>query len=173
MTKEYIFSQIVVACAYICLTISYQLKSRNKILVFNLAALMLNSIAYILLSAYTGLAMSIVAILRNIIFMIDENKNGKQEKILIKDVVILMVIIVLIIISAIYTYNGLLSLLAVFATLIYTFPVWQKSTKMYKLLGMPVEILWILYNIYIKSIVGIVLEILLACAIVIGYYKEK
>ena len=49
---------------------------------------------------------------------------------------------------------------------------WQKKTKIYKLLGIPVETLWLLYNLYIMSIVGVVSEsILLICAIT-GYWLE-
>ncbi len=76
------------------------------------------------------------------------------------------------IISAVFTYNGFFSLLAVLATLIYTFSVWQKKTNVYKLLGIIVGFLWIWYNIYIMSVVGIILETILLICSTTGYLLE-
>jgi hypothetical protein len=39
--------------------------------------------------------------------------------------------------------------------------IWQKKTSVYKVLGIPVGIIWVIYNIYIASIFGIILEIAL------------
>ena len=40
----------------------------------------MTGLSYVFLSAYSGLAMVVVAIIRNIIFIIDEKKNGKSNK---------------------------------------------------------------------------------------------
>lgn len=116
--------------------------------------------------------MCIVALLRNIIFLVDEKKNGKREKVNKTDIVILIVLYVISIISTIFTYDGFLSLLSVFAIMLYTFSVWQKKTNIYKLLGIPIGILWILYNIYIISIFGIILETILLICSITGYLLE-
>ena len=50
--------------------------------------------------------MCIVALIRNIIFLIDEKKSGKRDKITQKDVVILIILYAISVISAIYTYDG-------------------------------------------------------------------
>lgn len=169
----YIISQIFTIITYVLLAISYYAKDRNKILTISFLSLIANGIAYIFLSAWSGFAMCIVALLRNIIFLVDERKNGKRETINKTDIMILIILYVISIISAIFTYDGFLSLLSVFATMLYTFSVWQKKTNIYKLLGIPIGILWILYNIYIMSIFGIILEsILLICSIT-GYLIER
>ena len=81
----------------------------------------------------------------------------------------LIFLYILCIISAVYTYEGFLSLLSVFATMIYTFSIWQKNTTVYKICGIPIGILWIAYNLYVKSLFGIILEsIILVCSI-LGY----
>lgn len=172
ITTTYIVSQIFVIITYIFLASTYYAKDRKKILIINFLSLISNLIAYILLNAYTGLAMCIVAIIRNIIFIFDEKKNGKSEYIKKKDILILIVLYVISIISAIFTYNGFLSLLSVFATMLYTFSVWQKKPKIYKILGIPIGILWISYNIYIKSIFGIILESVLFICSLTGYILE-
>lgn len=172
-TLEYVISQIFVIISYVFLISSYQLKTRRIIVVYSMASIITYGIAYIFMQEYTGLAMSFVALIRNIIFLIDEKKNGKTEKIMVKDIFVLLFLTIISIIFAIYTYNGFFSLLCVFATILYTYSVWQKKTSVYKILGLPIGIIWIAYNVYIMSIVGIILETIIAASAIYGYYKEK
>lgn len=168
----YILSQIFTIIMYIFTGLTYYAKDRKKILILSFMSLISIAIAYIFLNAWTGLAMDIVAIIRNIIFLIDEKKNGKRDKNTKTDAIILVGLYVISIVAAVFTYNGLLSLASVIATCIYTFSVWQKNVKLYKFLGIFVETLWMIYNIYIMSIFGIILEaVVLICAIT-GYITE-
>lgn len=170
---EYILSQVFTIIMYVLMAITYYMKNRKAILMISFASLIANVIAYILLNAWSGLAMCIVAMLRNIIFLVDEKRNGKRNEISKKDIVILVVLYVISGISAIFTYEGFFSLLSVFATMLYTYSVWQKKTEVYKFCGIPVGILWILYNCYVKSIFGVILEIVLLVNSIIGYQLEK
>ena len=173
MTVTYILSQVFIIINYIFLAITYQSKSRRNILIFNFAGLTSTGISYILLSAYSGFAMVIVGIIRNIIFIVDEKKNGKNDKNTKKDYIILAILYAISIISGILTYNGILSMMSVVATMLYTYSVWQRNTKVYKMLGILVGIVWIIYNVYIFSIFGIILEGVLAIFAIVGYIKEK
>ena len=168
----YIVSQIFTIITYILLAITYYAKDRRKVLIINFLSLIANGIAYILLSAWTGFVMCIVALVRNIIFLIDEKKNGKREKNNKTDIIILVILYIILIISTIFTYDGFLSLLSVIATALYTYSAWQKKTNIYKLLGIPIGILWILYNIYIMSIFGIILETILLICSITGYLLD-
>lgn len=169
----YILSQVFTIINYALLGVTYYAKDRKKILIISFLSIIATAISYILLDAWTGVVMCVVALIRNIIFYIDEKKNGKRETINKKDVVILIILYSITIIFTVFTYDGFLSLLSVIATMIYTFSVWQKKTKVYKLLGIPVGILWILYNIYVKSIFGIILETILLICSSRGYLLEK
>lgn len=173
MTVTYILSQVFIIINYIFLVMTYQSKSRKNILIYNFGALIATGISYIFLSAYSGLAMVFVAIIRNIIFIIDEKKNGKSTKNGTKDYIILAILYILSIISAIFTYNGILSMMSVVATMLYTYSVWQKNTKTYKALGILIGALWIIYNIYIFSIFGIILEVILAISSITGFIREN
>lgn len=169
----YIVSQIFTILMYVLLAMTYYAKNRKTVLLISFLSLLANAIAYILLNADTGLAMCMVALVRNVYFLMDENKHGKREEISQKDIIVLLVLYGIIVISTIFTYEGFWSLLSVFATMIYTYSVWQKKTLVYKLCGIPVGVLWLLYNLYVKSVFGVVLEgILLGCSVV-GYRLEK
>ena len=172
LTITYMLSQIFTVIMYILLATTYYLKDRKKILILNFLAIVANTVAYILLNAWTGLAMNIVALARNVIFVLDENKNGKRENITRADIIILTVLYMISVIFAVFTYNGLFSLFSVLATMLYTYSVWQKKTKVYKILGIPTCMLWISYNIYIMSIFGIILECVLLICSINGYVLE-
>ncbi len=173
LTTMYVLSQIFTIITYILLAITYYAKDRKTVLTISFLSLIANGLAYAFLNAYTGLAMCFIALIRNIIFLIDEKKNGKSEKITKKDIVILIILYVIAIAFSVITYDGPLSLLSVVATMLYTYSVWQKKTGVYKMLGIPIGILWILYNLYVKSIFGIALETILLICSTTGYIIEK
>lgn len=173
LTTMYVLSQIFTIITYILLAITYYAKDRKTVLTISFLSLIANGFAYAFLNAYTGLAMCFIALIRNIIFLIDEKKNGKSEKITKKDIVILIILYVISVVFSIITYDGPLSLLSVVATMLYTYSVWQKKTGVYKMLGIPIGILWILYNLYVKSIFGIILETILLICSTTGYILEK
>lgn len=173
ITSIYIVSQIITILYFAVLSLSYLLKDRNKILIANFVAHIGQTIAMAMLNGYTGAAMSIIMIFRDLTLIIQEAKKAKGKEINKKiDILILIITILLIVVLTIFTYNGPLSLLSVIATLVTTFALWQKDVKAYKLLGIIAGILWLAYNIFIFSIMGIILEsILLVCSI-IGYFKQ-
>lgn len=166
----YIVSQIFVVINYTLLIISYQLKNRTKILVINFVALLANALSFLFLGGFSGVGMSIVAIIRNILFLFDKNKNNNL--ITKTDIVKLLIVYLLSIICAIITYNGIFSLMIVLAIMLYTYSIWQKNTKVFKLLGIPVSIFYIIYNVYVKSILGVVFEGLLMFSAIIGLIRE-
>ena len=173
LTTEYIISQVLTIITYILLAMTYYAKDRKIVLIISFLSLISNAIAYSFLFAYTGVAMCVIAIIRNIIFLIDEKKNGKNDQITKKDIAILIVLFLITIISTVFTYEGLLSLLTVIATMLYTYSVWQKKTSIYKFLGIPIGILLVSYNFYVKSIFGVILEAILLVCSTTGYILEK
>lgn len=172
LTQTYITSQVFAVIMYILIAFTYYFKDRKKILVFNFLSILANSVEFILLGAYSGLAMNGVAILRDIIFIADENNKPNNTKTTVKDIGILLLLVAISIILSIFTFDGIFSLFAMGATMIFTYSVWQKSTKVYKLLGPFVSLCWIVYKVHIKSIFGIILESVLLICTIIGYILE-
>ena len=116
--------------------------------------------------------MNIVACLRNVIFLM-QNKKSDSSKNTKTDNVILAVLIVIILSFAVFTYDGIFSLVAVLGSLLFTFSIWQKNTTLYRFLGIAVSVLWIGYNIYVWSILGIVLESVVLVFVVANLISEK
>lgn len=173
ITLIYIISQVITVAYYGILSSSYLLKDRTKILTANFVAHIGQASAMAMLNGYTGAAMSVIMMLRDLTLLIQEKQKEKGKEISKKaDLTILIVTVLLMIILTIFTYNGLLSLLSVVATLITTYSLWQKNVKAYKLLGLIAGILWLAYNIFIMSIMGIILESILVICSIIGYIKD-
>lgn len=169
-TPIYIISQILIVAVYICLCITYFLKNRNHILIVNILAHIMQATSFLLLGGLTGVAMNFVYTIRDLFFVVDEKRNKKKNT--KRDIMILLFFIIIIVLLTIFTYDGLSSLLSVFATIISTIAIWQKSTKIYKILGIPISIAWLGYHISLMSIFAIILESILLISIIVGYIFE-
>ena len=157
---QYFISQVLVCLCYIFLGLTYVTKKRNLILYFCLIALVFNGLHYSLLKAWAGVGVVIVAIIRNIIFLIQQ-KIKALDKYVIDDWIILIFLMIISVVFAVITYDTIFSLFTIAASILYTISVWQKNVKAYKIMGIIASMLSIVYFIYIWSIVGIILEILL------------
>ena len=159
---SYLISQILVIIYYLIYSSTFHLKSNDKILKIGIIATIIRAISYILLSAYTGMAMCIVAIIRNKLFT-------KKKR----SIIHFITIIILTLFCSIFTFNSYFCLFNIIATLIYTYALWQKNTRLYKLLGILVNILMIIYDMYIKSIFGVILLTMSLINSILGYIKES
>ena len=172
LSSQYIASQIVTIFVYIFLSLTYCVKKRKVILAFSFLSNFLNSIAFILLGAYTSSAMCAISIFRDIVFIIDQKINGKSDKLTKKDYAILAMIYGISLVSIILTFNGFWTLLYAAGSMLYTYSIWQKNNKIYKFMGIPVTLLVIVDSIYIKSIFGVLLQTVVLVCSAVGYFKD-
>ena len=61
--------------------------------------------------------------------------------------------------------------MSVFGTMLYTYSIWQDDVKTYRWLALPNSVLWITYNIYAKSLFGVIAELILLIIEIIGIIK--
>lgn len=174
ITNIYIVSQVITIIYYAILSSSYLLKGRKKILIANFIAHIGQTTAMMMLSGYTGASMAVIMMLRDLTFLGIESQKSREKDIDKRlDLIILIITVVLIVTLTIFTYNGPLSLLSVIATLVTTFALWQKNVETYKILGLVGGILWLAYNVFIKSIMGIFLESILSICSIVGYIRDR
>jgi len=163
MEVTYIISQIFVVIQYIFIITTYQVKTKKEIIIFNTLSGASTIISFICLKAYSGCMMSFVSIFRNFLFL-----NMKE-----KDKTKLAIVLTMLLILTIFTYNGILSLMPSIGTLLYTLSVWQNDTKIYKKYGIIIELSWLIYFIYVKSLFGIILESITLLSVIIGIKRDK
>ena len=164
---EYIVSQIFVCLTYICFGLTYFTSNRNKILIVCLLALLFNGVHYSLLSAWAGLGVVIVAVIRNVLFMIQE-RIPVLDKYIIDDWIILITLLIISVVVAAITYDSIFCLFSIVSSIVYTISVWQKNVKVYRILGLVASVLSLVYLVYISSIFGIILESLLFVTMLIS-----
>lgn len=168
LTTSYILSQVFSTISYILLGSTFFLKNRKTILAVCFFQSILLIIGYWFLNQYQGMLMVTVGILTNIMFFVDEQKNGKSDKIEKKDVIMLIILLTYTAILTVITYTNLLSLLSVLGTIAWLFSVWVKDVKIYKIISIPTALFWLGFNIYANSISGIITEIILVIVAVCG-----
>lgn len=173
-TLSYILSQVFTVIEYALLGISYFAKKRKLVVILDIASMACGIIAFILLGADLGMAMSVVILLANFYYLWDEHSHTAKERAVLhpRDFVVLAIVLMAIMVLTILTYDGPLSLLSVLATVLYEISIWQKSTKVYKFLGIPVALSWMTYNGFVGSIFGVVCEACMLISSVWGYVKE-
>ena len=154
---EYIISQVFVCLTYIMLGITYLTTKRTNILIFSLIALVCNGVHYTLLGAWAGLGVVLIAVLRNVLFLIQQ-RIKVLDKYILDDWLILIVLMIVSVITAVFTYDTVFSLFSIAGSIIYTISVWQKNIKAYRILGLISSAMSLVYFVFIGSIFAIILE---------------
>lgn len=169
----YLWSQVLTVIEYTLLGASYLAKRRRLVVILDILSMTAGIFAFILLGADLGMAMSVIILLANFYYLAQESRGKKtRERYRVRDYVVLAVVLLAIGVVAVLTYDGPLSLLSVAATVLYEISIWQKSTKTYKLLGIPVAFCWMTYNGFVRSIAGVVFEAIMLVTSIIGYVRE-
>jgi hypothetical protein len=132
-------------------------------------------------SKYTHITLNSKNVIKNSIFVsVDSNLkyiveaiNKGASLIITKNKLNLSLIFILTLIASSFTFSSWFCLFNILATIIYTYALWQTDTKIYKSLGIIVNGLMIVYDIYIKSVFGVALISVAFVSSIIGYYKEN
>ena len=111
---NFILAQIFGLISVILLASSYQLKSKNALLIAQLIGTLAMTANYLLLGAYSGMALNIVCIIRNIAYFF----NNKRQK-PFGFVAYLMTFIMIVV--GIFAWQGWLSLVIIIALAINTY----------------------------------------------------
>jgi len=162
----YVLSQIIIAMSYGLYGASYLTKNRKVLLGTTMLSSFLFMIAYVLLDAKSAIYINILSIIRQMLLLIQEKNQSQKMYVYVFFFNVISTILV-----GIFTYEGIFSMLPVLATLIFVYSSWQKDIKMYRLCGIFIEINWLMYGIYLKSIVSIVMECVLVVAVIYNYIK--
>ena len=156
----YIYAQIFGLLGATAMLLSNWQKEKNKVL----SLLILDSICYfmqyILLGALSGAFTNIIGLIRALIF-----KYKDKYKILNNKMILIIILIVYLIIG-ILTYNGIVSLLPVVASIIYTSTLWQNNIKIIRIGTLIMILAYFIYNMMVKAYTaGVVEGILLISSI--------
>ncbi|MCL2439341.1 MAG: YgjV family protein [Alphaproteobacteria bacterium] len=169
----YIASQVFVAISYILLAATYFIHQRTKQLATSIASATTVGISWIFLGAWNGVALAVIAICRDITSSVIYARRPPPERNINTrlDWWLLALWLSLFTISAVVIWQGVWYLFAYFATMTFAISIWQKDPLVYRALGILVGIFWIVYNIAIKSDVGLWLESVLLLFVIAGFFS--
>lgn len=163
----YIVSQIFAFVAFLLSLIAFHRKKKESIFKTLMLGNVLDMIHYLLLGAYSGCITKVIAFLRNEIIVLKE-KNKKYDK-----TTVLVLLLIIYLISGILTYKNIYSVLPILSAMIYLYVVWNGNALAVKKIGFYCYFLWLIYNICVFSIVGIISSAVSIISTFIAVYNEK
>ncbi len=145
-----ILAQILALFAILFWVISILLKNKKNILLMQVIANGIYGIEYLLLGAFSAASMNFLSFLRLLVYYFYTSLNIKMPK------WILFVFIALVLLFGIITYDGLISLLPIIITVLYTYAFWQNNLNVARIIYIVAAIIWIYYNYEVGAYVGII-----------------
>lgn len=120
---------------------------------------------YSLLHAISGIVITLIAVLRGIIFYYYDKQNKNTPAL------ILLILITLLTIISIHSYEDIYSLLTLFAGISYTYGVWQNNLKIFRITALIAPICFIIYNIHVLAYAGSLASLVEAIMALIAIIK--
>lgn len=176
---DYILSQIFTILAYALLGVTYLTKKKNLVLLLNAFSTISFTIAYIFLFAWSGVKMNMISLLRNLIFYMVARFAPRSKKWNIASLATILGLISLdallcvIIKSGIFMISSAFDIMPYFATAIYSIAIWNGKGIWYKIFGILSSVAWIVYNAFVHSFFGIILEAVMIIFAIIGLIKHE
>ena len=154
MNTIYIISQIFGTLSFVISLIAYHRKKKKKIFQTMMVSNILDILHYLFLGAYCGCITKVIALIRNEIIIVKE-KNKK-----LNNNIVLICLFGIYLTAGIITYKNIYSVLPILAAIIYLYFVWSGDELKVKKVAFGCYFLWLMYNIFVFSIAGIVSNII-------------
>lgn len=166
MANIYLLAQGVGIVALVITLFSYQSKTRDQILNRQLFGSVFFVVHFLMLFAWTGVAMNVVVILRNWVFSL------REKYIWAKHWSWIVIFILLSIGVLFFSWEGLISLFPAAGVIIGVFARWQEQPKYIRILMLIGTLAWIPYTVFVHSYPGTITQLATIAAIIYGMYKH-
>lgn len=160
-------AQIIGSLAISIWVLSLQSKQRSKLLKLQSLANLLYFFEYILLGAFSAASMNLTSSIRCLLF-----SKRTEEETKIWNIIFIIIIFIL----GIITYNGLLSLIPIIITSLYTISSSKNDTKYNRIVVLTSAFIWTYYNYKVKAyitILGNVFEIISGIISLIRFKQKE
>ena len=137
------------------------LKKKEEIIYVHSVEKALSVVSNIVLNGITGAITNAIGFVRNLLCYKDKLKT--KEKIII--------IVATLVFSLQYNNLGIVGLLPIFATVLYTLFMDTKNIIKFKILAISTTIMWLIYNAYIMAYTSVVIQIFQIVANIIAVWR--
>lgn len=145
---EFILAQICGFISLVIMVICVQFKQKSKIVMFNTAANVINTIQYFLLGALTGAICSIINTIRCIVFYIYTKKGLKPS------LIVLIIFEITAVVSGIIGWQSGWSIIPIIVSVLFTYALWQDNILLIKIASCTAGLGWSIYDIVVKAFMG-------------------
>ncbi|MBE5821104.1 MAG: YgjV family protein [Clostridiales bacterium] len=150
--------QIIGFIGLVFLVTSLQNNKKGIVLFFQIFANLFYGLQYILLNSLSAGLMSLVSLIRCIIFFYYEKKKNTTTPKVLFSILILCIVLI-----GIFTYTNISSLIPIIATILYTYAIWQKDLRIFRILTCLIACLWIIFNFNVGAyviLIGSIFELI-------------
>lgn len=155
--------QILGVIATILSLAVFQVNNRRTMLIIALSASLMWTAHYSVLGAVTGALLNLLGAVRWYVF----SRITPSRK----NIWILGIFIVAAVIAVLLTEQSRIGLLPMAAVIVSGVAFWQKKPKLIRRLNIASNPLWLVYNAFVGSYPGIIVEILLLLSNIVGQYR--
>lgn len=155
--------QLIGFLAFVFLFISYFVKNKDNILLFQFISYIIFSFHYLLLGAFTGAAMEI-GCAGSSILSFEKVKNKKLYTI---------IFIILYLIIGIFTYDAIYSIIPIISNIIMVYALFYGDEFKVRLAGVINSIGWMLYSFFVHSYSTFICNIILLIYIILCMFIRR
>lgn len=167
MNLVFIIAQIFGLIALFFSLRSFFQSKKEKYVEKAIFANIFNVIHYLLLNAYSALIVKIIAIIRELsVYKKEKNKKNKLT--------IFFSVVILYILTGILTFNNdFRNILPIISALSYFIAEWFGSIKTIKIVAIITTIIWLIFDISVLSISGIIHNSIITICLIYSFKKKK
>ena len=165
MTEE-IIGQIFSIIGMALTVVSFQMKTKKQILVMQSVGSAFFLISYILLGSWAAVCLNVVFLIRNIVFYFNDKKWASRG-------IWLYFILALVIAAGALGFKTYLDIIPIVGAIFGTVAAYMKRENMFRLLKLGDSPCWLIYNISLPSVGGIICEIINIISILVGLIRYR
>lgn len=155
--------QIVGIIGFIFLGISNLVKTRKKIILFQVLSCLIFSIHYFLLGAMTASILNLIGVLRGIMFYNKKENNKKYISYFVFYILLYLLV-------GVITYDNIFSIFPIIAYILYTISVFNEKEVIMKIINLFISFMWLIYDFSYFSYGGIISDISMIITGIIGIF---
>lgn len=144
----------------------YQQKGSKRLLLFKLVSDFLWALHYFLLNAYAAMAIALIGIFRESVFLNQDKKWAKSKWWLV-------LFLVCSVVSAIFTWKNIFSILPAIASVLSVISFWKNHPNLTRYLAFPISLCMLAYDVTCYSYAGIINEIFTLVSATIGMLRYR
>ncbi len=167
INTSYLISQAFALAGFIFNIIAMQRKRKSTLLKMDVMSGFCAFMHYAFLGAWAGMASKFISTIRNAIAAYISSKKIKTPKILP------IIFVTLYIMIGFFAFDSPLAVLPILAPCIYTIAIYTCDITKIRYAGAITAIIWLIYDICVFSIVGMIAQTILIINVVIAIYRFR